>query len=534
MKEPSWKKICRICLALTVAAAAVGPESLASALDGPDPLLDLFIRKGFVTQEEAQNVKAEADALRTNAAPSLGTTSKWKLSDGLKSVELFGDLRLRYEGRSVEDLKGGKIDLSRWRASARVGLRGEVFENFYYGFRLDTAANPRSAWVTLGSSSSGTPYQGPFGKSTDTINIGLVNLGWRPTSWLDITLGKMSQPLYTTAMVWDTDINPEGAAERFKHTVGEVDFFANFGQFLYQDENPNNASGGLGFNGLTGQGTDNIFQFAYQGGFNYHITTNMSAKVAATLYQYVGMQRSTAQQPNANSPYFGDPFVGEGAYLGPGTGTTYGSSGYGTSGSLAGYGSLGYPNNQVGLNDLLVLELPFEFNFKINKLDARVFGDFAYNLEGGQRAEAAAAAYKVYLANQSTAATIAGFAPQKSDVKAYQIGFALASEGNLGQGRASGSKKHAWEARAYWQHVEQYALDPNLLDSDFFEGRGNLEGLYASLAYNIYENVVGTFRYGYANRINKNLGTGGSNQDIPQMNPIEHYNILQLDLTLKF
>src|SRR6185295_3155546 len=105
-----------------------------------------------------------------------------------------------------------------------------------------------------------------------------------------------------------------------------------------------------------------------------------------------------------------------------------------------------------------------------------------------------------------------------------------------GLGLISGttSRRHAWETRAFWQHVEQYALDPNLLDSDFFEGRGNMEGIYAAAAYGFTANFVGTIRYGNASRINHQLGTGGSNQDIPQMNPIQKYQIVQLDLSLKF
>ena len=96
------------------------------------------------------------------------------------------------------------------------------------------------------------------------------------------------------------------------------------------------------------------------------------------------------------------------------------------------------------------------------------------------------------------------------------------------------SHKHAWEFRTYWQHIEQYSLDPNLIDSDFFEGRLNTEGFYTALAYGLTDNVIATFRYGYANRINDKLGTGGNNLDIPQMNPIDKYNLLQLDLTLRF
>ena len=68
----------------------------------------------------------------------------------------------------------------------------------------------------------------------------------------------------------------------------------------------------------------------------------------------------------------------------------------------------------------------------------------------------------------------------------------------------------------------------------FFEGRGNLEGIYAAVAYSLSDNVIGTIRYGYANRINGKLGTGGNNQDIPQINPVDKYSILQLDLTLRF
>src|SRR5262249_1814054 len=157
------------------------------------------------------------------------------------------------------------LDLDRGRYSVRVGIRGNVFDDFYFGVRADTAANPRSAWVNFATSSSGVPYQGPSGKSSATLYIGQAYMGWHPASWIDGTAGKMSNPLFTTSMVWDPDINPEGLAERFKYTVGNAEFFATFGQFLYEDTNPNSASGGLGVgvNSLVGQETDNIFLLAW-------------------------------------------------------------------------------------------------------------------------------------------------------------------------------------------------------------------------------------------------------------------------------
>jgi hypothetical protein len=251
--------------------------------------------------------------------------------------------------------------------------------------------------------------------------------------------------------------------------------------------------------------------------------------VAPVLYKYVGLQRSSANSPNVTSPFFGDPYIGEGAYLGPGTGTAAGYAGYGISSTLPGYGSLGYPLNQVGLNDLLVVEVPFELDFRIRNLDARVFGDVAYNLEGNDRAKAAAAGYAYWLANQPTPPTIQPFAPQKNEDKAYQLGFAIGSKKGW-----AGRVRHPWEFKTYWQHTEQYSLDPNLTDSDVFEGRENLEGFTVRLTYGLTPNLIGSIQYAYATRINDKLGTGGSNQDIPQMNPIQDYNLLQLDLSLHF
>ena len=112
--------------------------------------------------------------------------------------------------------------------------------------------------------------------------------------------------------------------------------------------------------------------------------------------------------------------------------------------------------------------------------------------------------------------------------------FGLAVGNNLGLVYGTTSKKGTWEARAYWQHVEQYALDPNLLDSDFFEGRGNMQGVYTAFAYSFTDAMIGTIRYGWAERINNQLGTGGFNADLPLPNPINRYQLVQMDMTWRF
>ncbi len=505
-------------------AFAVFAIHLQAGAQSSDPLLDLLVKKGYVTQEESQQLKSELQARQTNT-PSV-SSSKGKISDAIKSVELYGDLRFRYEDRGVHTPDEDRLEMGRYRYALRLGLRGEAADNFYYGLRLETAANPRSPWATFGTSTivnapAGNPYQGPFGKSTATLSLGQVYVGWRPADWVDIEVGKMPNPLYQTSMLWDSDISPEGAVERFKYTVGPADFFATFGQFVYEDLNPNDTVPNLVPTIPFGRKAETPFLLAWQGGFTFNFTTNISFKAAGTLYNYTG--RGGALATNLGGGY-SDFFVGESTI-------TPNSPVEGSSGFPNGVNE-GFIFNQTGINDLLIADFPFELNFKTAHYRVKAFGDFAENLDGAQRAEDAVAT------GANASLNYSGYTVkiplQRYENKAYQFGAAIGSGDDLGMVYGSAPRKNAWEARAYWQHIEQYALDPNLIDSDFFEGRGNLQGVYAAFAYGITDAVIGTFRYGYASRIDSKLGTGGSNQDIPWVNPIQHYELFQLDLTLRF
>jgi hypothetical protein len=479
-----------------------------------DLLLDLLVKKGLVTQDEAEKLKTESESLQSSNASA--SYPKWTIGNGIKSVELFGDIKLRFENRVARTPSWGGVDMDRYRYALRIGLRGDLAGDFYYGLRLETASNPRSPWVTFGTSTSGTTYQGPFGKSQAGIDIGQIYLGWHPNSNVDITAGKMPMPLYTTPMVWDSDINPEGAAERFKYNIGPAEFFANFTQFIYQDVNPDSSPFLLGANDPGNNGNP-PFLMAMQGGVKYDLTKDVSFKAAATLYTYLG--HGATNGATTNTPGFSGIFVGEGAGY-----PVAGASGY-----PSGIND-GYTYNQTGVNNLLILEVPFEVNFKLLQHRFKFFGDWAENLDGTQRAEAAVAAAD----NPLIYSTPLKIPLQKNQNKAYQLGLAVGNGNDLGQVYGSALKRGAWEARFYWQHVDQYALDPNLLDSDFFEGAANMQGFYVAFAYGFTDAMVGTVRYGYASRIDKKLGTGGTDQDIPQVNPIDQYQLVQADLTLKF
>ena len=488
-----------VLLAGTVAGLALATTGAAQVT--ADALLNKLVERGILKADEAAALKDES--LTNNAE---GT--KFKISNAIKSMELFGDLRFRYEYRAAqlgpETTHAGDYDAAnRWRYALRIGLRGDLTDDFYYGLRLETSANPRSTWNTFGNASGGqSPYYGPFSKANNySLFIGLVYLGWRPAPWLDVAIGRVPQPLYTTPMMWDSDFTPEGAVEKLKWTVGQADLFATLGQYVYQDTTPGSGSA------IVAGAPGNAYMMAWQAGVNYHFSKEVTAQLAPVLYNYVGH--------GSGSAGFYGPFVGQGEP----NGFQFASL---TTSSSTLPGSAAGSYNQTGINNLFILELPGEVNFKIGSLDAKAFGDFGVNLEGDQRARAAFHA--------APAAFPGGL--QLGQDQAYQAG--LAAGNNLGLAYGSTPKKGTWEARAYWQRVEQYALDPNLLDSDFFEGRGNLQGLYAAFAYSVSDAIIGTVRYGWAERIDKNLGTGGYNADLPLPNPVNRYQIVQVDVTWKF
>src|SRR6266496_1604562 len=95
------------CLAMLV--ALLGPNALAA--DPSDPVLDLLLQKGIVTEAEVQKARADAERIRTNLMEMPPLESKWKLSNAIKNIELFGDLRLRYEHRETTTPVNDRLEL---------------------------------------------------------------------------------------------------------------------------------------------------------------------------------------------------------------------------------------------------------------------------------------------------------------------------------------------------------------------------------------------------------------------------------------
>ncbi|HEV3273199.1 MAG TPA: putative porin [Candidatus Methylacidiphilales bacterium] len=530
----------------------------AHAQQQDSALLDALVKKGVLSDKEAEDIQAQ-DQKEYNSTAA----GKITLASSIKNITFYGDLRLRYELRDGTTNAGAtgaggalanngdSEDDNRWRYRLRFGAKGNLYDNFFFGFRVSTnPTNNRSGNVTFGHSDAA----GPFGKGQSLLALDMVYLGWHPTDDITLTGGQMPNPLYTTNMVWDDNINPAGAAEHWDHVFDQdIEAFATAGQFAYQAAAGNGFTNGLGSN----TSFSNTFMYAEQAGFKYNFDKDEFFKAAATFYTYSGTVGNSPTggtvaglystsplnlaAPNQNPSFYNGPFVG--AASAPTT-------------------------NVSGINDLAVLEIPMEFDFKAWNVPMRVFGDFAYNVEADSRADQARDAVNAFstsinpatglgvnstgVTNATTttpvpsggALTPAQVAANKQanaqmlnsptfqgvlesgkgllDQTAYQIGV------EAGQLKAKGD----WDGKLYWQSTGYYALDPNLA-AETFNGATNLEGIVASVAHNWTDGLTSTLTYAHANPVNGKMATPNINQDLT-LGDIRQYNLLQADLMVTF
>ena len=132
----------------TLALAALGSPFFAGNLQAQsaESLVNKLVQKGILTDQEGKE-------LMTQSTTNQMSASKWKLNNAIKNIELFGDVRLRYEYRAAENVPGSGVSgdsfkRERFRYALRAGIRGDLYDDWYYGIRLETSANPRSTRST--------------------------------------------------------------------------------------------------------------------------------------------------------------------------------------------------------------------------------------------------------------------------------------------------------------------------------------------------------------------------------------------------
>jgi hypothetical protein len=201
-------------LSVAVKATLLGASiTLAPAAFAADKeLLDMLKSNGAITPAQYDKLMAKPDQ-----------TKELKKMAWAGKIKVKGDLRLRQENK-----KGISSD-DRQRVRARIGIYADIADNVQGGVRLTTGGSATSGNTTLKDD-----------YDVKDVNIDLAYINWQPVEGLNLVGGKFKKPWQEVSggLVWDGDLNPEGAALQYTAKAGGATWIASAGH-LVQSEDSN-------------------------------------------------------------------------------------------------------------------------------------------------------------------------------------------------------------------------------------------------------------------------------------------------------
>jgi len=541
---------------IALAAAALGGSVFAQDV-AQSALIDKLVQKGVLSTKDAQDIQTELQTEATQNALSPqagGGKGLFDLSSPVTSIQLFGDLRMRYAvneaaagGRDAGDV--GQRD--RLRYELHLGANVHVTDGWTLGVVLQSSANARSQNVTLGSTgynagnfalgnvttatavssvstttttaltglttgsakvgtpattvltsvktTSGKVISGVADKTAtyltgdtygDEVFFGQVFLKYQPADWATIEVGKFRPNLVNTRMVWSDEITPEGIGENFIWHFGGGPA----------------AQGPDGPTGYDKDGKESKLVAPPQG-----ISYDLFANFAQYVYDDAGFANAfntgsgttaspLTQTPNNTSNWLlGFQLGGKVNF----TSTTYFTVAptyycYTEGGSYSNTGFFNGDSPLVILNKnanptLVTFNQTSTNNLGIIDVPAQFgskIGPVPFTVFGDF-------ADNLYASER---ASNAGHPDKGNQGIAWQAGLSL------------GDIKHKgdWEIRGWWQRSEEFALDPNITDYSIFDGRLNMQGIYLKATYALADAVNISLEYSNAHRIDPSLGTPGT------------------------
>jgi len=482
---------------LIIVAMGLLSAGSAWAQSPEDPVLALMVKKGLVTQAEADQAKAEQKQEAENAPSS----SLIQLQDkSVQKLVFYGDGRLRFENIDQHNHYNAFYLNDRERYRLRLGADYYYSDNLKAGVELESGTTDDSANQTFG---------GTFTKAS--LNVGKIYLQYQPVDWLTAVAGKFSNPWYTTTdMVYSFDLNPEGGAELLNFNIplgggdgivssqdpkdmkqvvtsAPSDSYLNIGlnavQYLYVNSNESTITPGINNN--------DVLIIGNQIPITWKINKDLLVKVAPGFTFYTGGGNTnfdTGIPTNTGSPSAQT------------TGGASATSVLGTANSTA--DPVFYSPREA--DDLAILSAPGEFNFNIGKVPIRPYWDFEYNVEGHERIQ------NVYLnPTGTTASTAYGTgvtAKAAGQNKDLNDDIAWAAGVQIG----SNKKKGDFSLLGEFRQIGLGAVDQNINSTDFGDSYANQEGFKLAGAYNFTDflTLTTTFydTWDYKSNLYKSLG----------------------------
>jgi hypothetical protein len=494
---------------------------------GDSALLDALVRKGILTNKEAEQIQAEA--IKESAGVSAG---KIQVGDWVKELKLSGDLRIRNQWDERDPMlltnrrlgpQDPHIQRDRWRFRLRLNADFKLAGNFFGGVQLATSDN-------RASDTKNATYTG--GYDNYNIFISRAFLGWSPQPGLTFVAGKQANPFYTTDLIYDPEVDPTGLVERidfdklFNLTFGEpvvgegkegkapppalapgpgnsLELALIAGQFIFFDNNEDSGNTQLKWD-------------AYQ--FQQQLLARLHIGDMLTLTWAPGFIID-------NDAAVGATAVDARGNLVPPTNTSF-------NGGQPLNNSQPFPITQ---RDLFVLLSPGDITYKVFGKPLTFYWDFAYNLEGNDRFNkdyGPLFSHYFFVGRSATPSFSGRVKPSFSDNLAWLVGL------KFGENKKQGD----FSISADYRQVGISSIDPNLNSSNFALSNLNVEGWEFNVAYNLTDFLTASLTFYYSDALTKNLYGGFATGNVPgvasnQQWPIardRHDKVIQANLLMKF
>jgi hypothetical protein len=397
-----------------------------------EEIIHILQENGLINDSQRDQMLAKHRAEQRgqrDVAAALAEGESSGLPGWVSKIRPFGDLRLRHDTQWKDKDSGNDSTRNRERFRVRFGLKSEITEDTEVGIRL----------------ASGSGFQNTTNQSFDShargkdIFIDRVYAKWKANKNFTLVGGKHKNPLFTTPLVWDPDVNPEGAAQTLNFGVNEnVDLFANFGQWFVEE--------------LSGENSDPTL-LAFQFGTRIEPSEDTSIQLGATYYEFFKMDRFTHDSDDIND---NTTFIGYNDNTGQ---------------------QLVFDDEGKLVNEWRCLELGGKVKFKsLLPVPFSIFGDYIKNFEAD--IDELIAKGDGTLSGVQNPANLMAYGSDDRDM-GWLMGFDLGNK----------KKKGDWYLKYHFQVLEDYAFPAVFVDSDFHGGGTNNRGHYLHGRYFLTDNI---------------------------------------------
>lgn len=247
----------------------------------------------YVPEAVREQIKTQVKTEMLADAKKEGWIGAAKLPNWVERISISGDLRLRYQGENFgEDnlpffpdvaainaaggssssigfpLLNSTVDRHRTMVRARLNVEAAVSPKVTVGFGLATGENS-------GAVSTDSTLGDLFDRKDFWVDHAYVKLA--PFDGVALTAGRMRNPFYSTDLVWDPDISPEGAVLSGRTKFSDsIDLFAVGGVLPLQER----------------EVKKDAYLYAGQIGGEAKFGDAFSAKLAGAYYYYQNIQSS--------------------------------------------------------------------------------------------------------------------------------------------------------------------------------------------------------------------------------------------------